>query len=151
MVPTPDTILLPFPGPVPGAVPIAAQVVPLTTQEQYQALLCAAAEDHHTVVGPTHIVVKGGQVVGYGSLGAVPMLNVWVHSAHVNKFESVRLLRQAESMLAALGARMVILPVDENSPFRKYVTKLGYKNLGNASYNLKILPAPPVLSPSTPP
>ena len=116
-----------------------AQIVPIATAEQFVDLAKMAKADRHTVVIPSHLVIKKGEIVGYGSIGAVPMLNVWVHSRKVNKFESVRLLHEAEQMLAKGGAQFVILPCANDSPFRKYVGKLGYTELGNASYNLKRL------------
>ncbi len=119
-----------------------ARLVPLTTPQEFKDLQRYAAEDEHIVVVPSHLVMKGSQIVGYASVGSVPMLNCWVHSKHVNKHESVRLLRECEDMLAERGAQFCILPVAENSPFRPYVNKLGYTTLGSASYNLKQLVAP---------
>lgn len=125
-----------------------ARLVPLTTVEQFKALQDCARQDNHIVVCPTHLVVKGEQIVGYGSVGKVPMLNCWVHSKHVNKFESIRLLREAETMLADRGAEFVILPVAKESPFRKFVKKLGYIVLGEAGYNIKRLQSKRVDPPS---
>jgi hypothetical protein len=128
-----------------------ARLVPLTTVEQFKALQAYAAQDGHIVVCPSHLVMKGSQIVGYGSIGSVPMLNTWVHSKHVNKFESLRLLREAETMLAEGGAKFVILPVAASSPFRKFVGKLGYTTLGDASYNIKRLKPQAGSSPSSRP
>lgn len=119
--------------------PAQAELVEITDLAQLEALKVAAASDGHTAIVPTHVIVKRGEIVGYASIGAVPVLNVWVHSQKVVKFESVRLLREGEAMLKERGYRFVILPVAENSPFRPYVQKLGYHTLGNASYNIKQL------------
>lgn len=119
--------------------PPQAELVELTDLAQLEALKLAAASDGHTAIVPTHLVMKRGEIVGYASIGAVPVLNVWVHSQKVVKFESVRLLRQGEALLKERGYQFVILPVAENSPFRPYVQKLGYHTLGNASYNIKQL------------
>lgn len=116
-----------------------ARIVPLTSAEEIQRLVGAAASDEHIVVAPTHLVMKGEEIVGYGSLGAIRLFNVWVHSKKVNKFESVRLLHEAEGMMRASGGPLVCLPCDEKSPFRPYIERLGYRNLGHASYNVKNL------------
>ena len=109
------------------------------TPDDVLPLELAAASDHHTVIVPTHVVKRDGEIIGYGSIGTVPMLNVWVHSTKVNKFESLRLLREAEAIAKAQGAAYVIMPVSEESPFRPYVARMGYTTLGSASYNLKKL------------
>lgn len=116
-----------------------ARIVPLASHEDAQRLVGAAASDEHIVVAPTHLVMKGEEIVGYGSLGAIRLVNVWVHSRKVNKFESVRLLREAEEILRGHGAGVVCMPCDQKSPFRPFMPRLGYAPLGHALYCLKNL------------
>lgn len=111
----------------------------IQSADEIQRLVTAAAEDDHIVVAPTHIVIKNDEIVGYASLGAIRMVNVWVHSKKVNKFESVRLLNEAENILRAGGAGVVCMPCAEHSPFRPYMQRLGYTPLGQAAYCLKNL------------
>lgn len=120
-----------------------ARLIPLTTVEQFLALQASAARDQHTVICPSHLIVKNEMIVGYASIGNVAVLNCWVSTRHVNKFESVRLLREGEQRLAAQGYEWLILPVAKVSPFRRFVQKLGYYFLGESGFNLKRLRGAP--------
>ena len=78
-------------------------------------------------------------MIGYGSVGSVAMLNVWIDSRKGTARDSLYLLREAEGMMAGLGAKIICLPVAQTSPFLPHVERLGYTPLGWASYNLKRL------------
>lgn len=114
-----------------------ARLVPLTSVEQFMALERAAGKDQHVVVCPTHLILKGDEIVGYASLGNVAVLNTWVCRGRVNKHESTRLLKEGERMLGQQGFEWVCLPVAKESPFRKFVKRLGYIVLGESGYNIK--------------
>jgi hypothetical protein len=110
---------------------------PLNTPEQLALLQEVAAQDNHTVVGATHLVWKDGQIAGYGSLGGIPVLNVWLDSRKVHARESLVLLNAAEAILANAGVRGVLMPCAENSPFKPYMQKLGYAELGETVMHIK--------------
>src|SRR5688572_15550674 len=63
---------------------------------QLSALNECAAADQHVAIAPTHLVLKGEQVVGYGSLGGMPTMHVWMDTRHTNALDSVRMLEHAE-------------------------------------------------------
>jgi hypothetical protein len=109
----------------------------LAGQADLDAVQAAATRDDHVVLAPTHVVVRGGDIVGYGSLAAVPMLHVWLDSQRVKARESAMLLNMAEGILSAQGLRNVIVPCDPRSPFHPYMEKLGYTRLGTTTLNLK--------------
>ena len=96
----------------------------------------SAKEDSHIVIAPTQVVVKGGHIVGYASIGAIPMVHVWLDSRHVFARESVGLLEVTERIIRP-RAGAYIMPCSEQSPFYKYMPKLGFTVLGNASLNFK--------------
>jgi hypothetical protein len=110
---------------------------PLTTREELIALERSATADNHCVIAPTHLVVRGGDIVGYASLAGVPMLNVWVDSKLVRARESAYLLNAAENILAGSGHRKVLLPCSTDSRFHPLIEKLGYSRLGTTTLNLK--------------
>ncbi len=114
-----------------------ATLQPIQTTTQLILLGQRAAEDDHVVIHPTHLIEKEGEIVGYVSAGAVSMLNCWVHSQKVNKFESFRLLTEAEQLMAAQGHRVICLPCAHTSPFRPYIERRGYTHLGQSGFNLK--------------
>lgn len=114
-------------------------LVPLTTVEQFKTLETAAREDGHGICAPTHLVVKRGEVVGYVSVCAVPMINVWLHTKKVKGRESAYVLNMAENLAAAAGHNMVCVPCGPGSPFAPFINQVGYKNVGLSTINLKNL------------
>lgn len=101
------------------------------------ALASAAAEDDHIAVAPTHVVERAGEIVGYGSIGGMTYLGTWLHSQKVQARDSAYLLNLAENLAAMAGARILIMPCADNSPFAPHMTQLGYKSLGHAQWYLK--------------
>jgi len=111
----------------------------ISSKEEVAALAKVAAEDQHQIVGATHLAEKNGQIIGYASIGAITMLNVWADSKNVHARESAYLLNLAECTAAAMGLRTICLPCAAESPFLPYIDKLGYHRLGSATFNLKQL------------
>lgn len=106
------------------------KIRPPQSAQEYEQLLMAARADGHTVIAPTDLVWRGEAVVGYGSLGGAPLVNVWLARERVRARESVLLLQYAEGVLYRQGARQVIMPCWDGSPFAPYMEKLGYQKLG---------------------
>lgn len=117
---------------------IILQVRPIR-EEDVRPLVAAAAADGHMVIAPTDVIRRGGEVVGYGSLGGAPMVHVWLDSKRVRARETLMLLQYAEATLARQGARQVVMPCWANSPLAPYMAKLGYMKLGETTLYLKDL------------
>lgn len=120
--------------------------VPLVTlmqPEELADLTRAAAADGHVVVAPTHLARKDGEIVGYASIGGIMLINTWAHSRKLVARESFGLLFEVERIAAAMGAKEICLPCSADSPFARYIHKLGYAQLGMASYNIKALSGVP--------
>lgn len=113
------------------------QVRPIADVRELEALAAAAKADDHDVLFPTHIARKDGEIVGYASIGALALVNVWAHSQRLRARESLTLLNLVENVAHALGQRTVCMPCAEQSPFRPLLPGLGYKNLGSASFHVK--------------
>lgn len=106
----------------------------------------AAQSDEHNPICPTHlaqVLVEGRpQVVGYASIGIVPMVFCWVHSKRVRARDSFTLLRQVEEAARVRApAGIICTPCGFGSPFYKYMPKLGYNHCGDGGIFLKILAA----------
>ena len=106
------------------------RLVPLRTPQEFTLLQTVAAADQHTVIGPSHLVTKAGEVLGYASLGTVPMLHVWLDRHPATAGDSLRMLETAEALLADKGVRLVIMPCAEHSPFSQHMERLGFQKLG---------------------
>jgi len=113
------------------------RVRPLKTQAEFDALDQAAKADNHIALYPTHAVWKSGEIIGYGSINATPMVNVWLHSQKLGPRDSVQLLGVAEALAANAGLSQIIMPCAQNSPFFPMMEKLGFSRLGFTSLNVK--------------
>ncbi|CAK0765725.1 conserved hypothetical protein [Gammaproteobacteria bacterium] len=102
---------------------------------EFEALQRAAAADNHTVVGATHIIKRGSEIVGYGGISSLACLHVWVDSKRVRARESLDLLNLGENLAAGLtGQKTLLVPCANNSPFRPLLPRLGYGFLGESGF-----------------
>ena len=113
-------------------------VRPVMSQADLENLQLAAAADNHPLLYPSHIAEKDGQIIGYG--GIVPnvaMVNVWIDSRKAQARDSVYCLNVVENLAFATGAKRIVMPCSEQSPFFPYMERFGYRRLGVSSVNLK--------------
>jgi Xaa-Pro aminopeptidase len=116
-----------------------AQIRPVRSAEELQALEKAAAADDHTVIAATHLITKGKEIVGYASIGGLVMVNVWMDSQRLKARESCHLINTIENIAANGGARALCVPCAAHSPFYPLMPGLGYSRLGVSSFNVKTL------------
>jgi len=88
-----------------------------------------AAEDDHVVLAPTHVVEKDGKIVGYLSIGAIPIVNVWMDSKQLGPRDSVAVLGQLDAVMDYAGQPTYFMPCDPSSPFHPVMEKLGFGSL----------------------
>jgi len=96
-------------------------------EEDMPELVKLAAADNHVVLKPTHVVAKDGEIVGYYSIGAVPVVLTWLDTKKMTAAGSVNSLCFVEDMLQSVGADCVCIPCWESSPFFPYMEKFGYQ------------------------
>ena len=108
------------------------------TEADIPILTALAKADSHSVVFPTHVVEHGQQMIGYISLGAVPTVLVWLDSSRATIRDSMAVSNFFENMVSANGGTSIMLPCNDNSPFRPYIEQVGYVNLKMGSF-LKLL------------
>lgn len=118
-----------------------AKLTEILSDEQRAELQRAARADGHTAMTASHLILRDDRIIGYGSIGNVAVINAWMDSKTAKAADSVRMLREAEERCRAMGFEYACLPVSEHSPFLPLVERLGYSNMGWASYNLKNLKA----------
>lgn len=103
---------------------------PLQNVEEFGKLEELAKADGHGVLAPTHVVWKEGEMAGYFSIGAVPLVLTWFSTKKLFARESLGLINVAENQVVLGGGRGVITPVLKTSPFHPIMPSLGYKNGG---------------------
>lgn len=112
----------------------------MSSETDLRRLIESARSDNHLPIVPSHLAEKDGEVIGYASIGLVPMIFTWVHSSKVRARESFALLARVEQEAAARAPCGVICtPCGFASPFHKFMPKLGYTPCGEGSFFLKNL------------
>ncbi len=93
--------------------------------------------DDHVVVGPTHVVKKDGELLGYISLGSIPMVLLWMDTKRAKVRDSLCVQNFIENMARNGGARQLCIPCATKSPCRPYMDKLGYTSYGQQDLMIK--------------
>lgn len=88
------------------------------------------ADGNHAVIDPTHVVTRGGEIVGYASLGKVRMLYAWLDTHKLSGPETFNAWRQAEEVLRQ-QAGVIACPCSLTSPLLPFMERKGYKPLGD--------------------
>lgn len=112
-------------------------ILRLAKPEDMDELRDAAAKDGHAVTMPTHVVEKNGKIVGFVSLGAIPMVLTWQSTKDVSARDSLSLLSTVETILKMQGVQVWCMPCVENSPYRPFMEKFGYTNYGSVALFFK--------------
>lgn len=94
------------------------------------ALTAKAEADAHDVVAPTHLMVKGNDIIGYLSLGGLPMVQAWFDSHHKHAGDSLKMIEHGETVLREQGHRAFGICCMEASPFTPHMERLGFRKLG---------------------
>jgi hypothetical protein len=99
-----------------------------------------AADDDHMVIAPTHVMVKGGEIIGYLSLAGMPMVHAWFDSGHKHVNDSLKMIEHGETVLRANPqVRQYTICCAEESPFSPLMPGMGFKKLGTTTVWMKEL------------
>lgn len=101
-------------------------------------VLIAAKGDNHSVIKPTDVIEKAGEIVGALEIGSTPQVLVWMDTQKTNVRDSLDILHYFNSIVARMGHRTYTLPCSSKSPYLPYLEKTGwYHNLGQFTLFLK--------------
>jgi hypothetical protein len=103
-----------------------AQAVPAKLQQ----LAEKAAADNHPVIAPTHCLEKGGEIIGYFSIGGLPTVQAWFDSQHKHAADSLKMIEHLETILREQGVRMFAVACAPESPFSTHMERLGFRKMG---------------------
>lgn len=120
-----------------------AELVPLAMfGEQAPAvmgdLIAAAQADQHMVLNPTHVMLKGGKIVGYLSLNGLPMVHCWFDSQNKHALDSLKMMEHGVTAFRERGVRDFTVACADNSPFSPHMERLGFKKLGTTTLWRKV-------------
>lgn len=101
----------------------------IESKEELQKVLALAREDNDSVVLPSHLVEKNGEIVGAASLAVVPVLMLWNHSQKVGPKDSIILKHTYEALMEERGIKKYIVLCNKNSPYNGKMKALGYRSI----------------------
>lgn len=113
---------------------------PLRDANERAELERLAHEDNHATIEPTHVFVKGSELVGYASIGAIPLVLPWFSTRKCKTRDSLYFINQMENFLANAmgpGGGLICVPFVQGSPFAPHIEDLGYVNCGPANITFK--------------
>lgn len=97
---------------------------PITEKDLPELVESAKADNHAGVYAPTHVSIKGGKIVGYLSIGVVPVILTWQHTKEVGPTDSLRILGFLEGVTSQY--KHICIPCDPESPYNRLLPKAGY-------------------------
>lgn len=95
------------------------------THGDLHKVLTAAMQDGHSVLKPTHVVERSGEVIGAIEIASVPLIHLWCHTKKVTPKDSIRIRDFFENMA---GTKMFVLPCSKNSPYLEHMEQRGERD-----------------------
>lgn len=102
------------------------------TPADVEPVKAAAHADNHEVIALSHVMTKGGEMIGAGSLAQVPLVLPWFDTQKCKARDTMYFINQAENMIAELlpNVEMFCVPFAEKSPFVPHIEQIGFVNAG---------------------
>lgn len=104
--------------------------------EQQSVIDTATADKQHGSYGLTHVVIKDGLPIGHLSIAGVPTVLTWMHTENSNCSDAKTVRDFYENKLREVS-NSVIVPCMMDSPFYKYMTRVGYIEMKNMAVFMK--------------
>src|SRR5438045_9026011 len=96
------------------------------TEADLPLLSKIAEADKHAVICPTHCVMRDDYVIGYLSIGSVPLVLMWMDTQRANISDSMPAVNFFENLASELGASLVAIPCNEDRPSRASTEQAAY-------------------------
>jgi hypothetical protein len=114
----------------PRIYPAKPEDIPLLTE--------LATPDNHAVVAPSHVVKKDGRLIGYVSIGTIPMAVVYLNTKETTCYDSATVLNFVENTVAQFSP-IICTPCATKSPLFPYMERIGYLSYGTHEMFIKSL------------
>lgn len=91
------------------------------------ALSLAAKSDDHAPLHPTHVILRGDDIIGYYGLNSLPLYRLWFHSEKMKATDSLRVLWHIEQGYREAGIGLIGTVINLQSPFYPCAVRGGYR------------------------
>lgn len=105
-------------------------IIRLSQLADIEEMCRVATEDQHSVIAPTHTLVKQDEIVGFLSIGAVPLVLCHLHTQKVKAIDSYKIEGFIMEECRRLKAKQVCVPCNVNSPLLPYMKRKGMTSFG---------------------
>lgn len=112
---------------------------PARQGELLTQLKARAGADDHVVIAPTHVMLRGGDVIGYLSIAGMPTVHAWFDSTIKNPRHSRNMIAHGETALRESGVRQYFVCCAKSSPFFPRMAELGFQWVGETNFFAKSL------------
>lgn len=99
-------------------------------QQLVERLVNEASRDNHTVLAPTHIMMRGDEILGYLSLGGIATVQCWFKSSVKNPRHSKDMIKHGETVFRERNVQTYVVACAEESPFTPHMERMGFRKLG---------------------
>lgn len=105
--------------------------------EEIQELYKLMEEDGHVPIYPTHLVNNERGMIGFLSIGRIPVFTMSLHTKLASARNSYQAFKESERLMQNHGHKSAILLCTSDSPYYELLPKLGYSSLGKTTMNIK--------------
>lgn len=89
-------------------------------------VMAAVRADNDSLIHPSHVLERGGEIVGAASMAVVPLVMVWNRSDRIGPKDSFYLTRIYDAVMEQKGHKNFIMACNKKSPYSPHMKKLGY-------------------------
>ena len=100
------------------------KVKPITSNDEWNALVEEAAKDNHYPLGATHFVTKGDEIVGSFNVG--PFICWWLRADQTLR-ETVVVGKELQNIIKDVGLKEFAMFVSEDSPYYGHMKRMGFQ------------------------
>jgi hypothetical protein len=112
------------------------QVRPIADEAEYKRVREAANADGATILDQTHLVLKGGEIVGSAGLATLPIFTIWL-AKKLKARDSLAIVNIVENICRFRGCARVACLVGPDSRFVDVAGRFGYSNVATTTVLMK--------------
>ena len=98
----------------------------ITSKEERQAVINAAQADNDAMHFPTHVVMKGDEIVGGWCVAGIPLVLMWNKSTAISAKDSLILNNTAKAIMNDRDQAMYFMACNDNSPYIGHMKRFGF-------------------------
>lgn len=94
--------------------------------EEKARVMAAIKADNDSLIHPSHLLERRGEIIGAASLAVVPIVMAWNHSRHVTARDSMHIKLVHDAIMETKGHRNYVIACNKRSPYNAHMKRLGY-------------------------